>query len=366
MARRALLPLALGLIIATVAAFFAYDLEPSFQEQPPVVRPSEEALSIHRRALVIDLHVDSLLWPRDLNEGGRGGHLDFPRMRRGGLDAGAFTTATRFFKLAGLKAFHDRWPPAAWFSSWARLRQQLFRMERFMEASAGKVRLATTPDTLRDHHRKNILSVFHGIEGAHALGTELCRVRELARAGVVFIAPVHLTDNEYGGSSSGSNRGLTELGRALVWEMNQNRVLVDLAHASRRTFEEALSLTTLPPVVSHVGARAVHDTWRNLDDEQIRTVAARQGVIGVMLAPPALSRPDLREAIQHLSHIVEVGGEDVAALGSDFDGYVEAPIDVAALPQLTELMLREGWREKRIRKILGENVLRVLSLRDEA
>ncbi len=139
--------------------------------------------------------------------------------------------------------------------------------------------------------------------------------------------------------------------------------MVDLAHAGAETFDAAIELTTLPPLVSHAGARAVHDTWRNLSDRQIRGVARRGGVIGVMLAPPALERPDLREAVDHIAHIIDVGGENVAALGSDFDGYVEAPTDVAGLLQLTELMLRRGWRKERIRKVLGENVLRLLSER---
>ncbi len=83
-----------------------------------------------------------------------------------------------------------------------------------------------------------------------------------------------------------------------------------------------------------------------------------------MLAPPAMSRADLREVIAHLRHIIAVGGEDTAALGSDYDGYVQTPIDAAGLPQLTQLMLDEGWSEVRIRKILGENVLRVLEEMD--
>jgi microsomal dipeptidase-like Zn-dependent dipeptidase len=146
--------------------------------------------------------------------------------------------------------------------------------------------------------------------------------------------------------------------------MNREGLLVDLAHASPATFGEALALTSLPPLVSHVGPRAVHDTPRNLSDDQIRRVAGRGGVIGVMLAPPATSQSDLHEVIDHLKHIIAVGGEDSAALGSDYDGYVQTPIDVSGLPQLTQLMLDERWNEERIRKILGENVLRVLEERD--
>jgi microsomal dipeptidase-like Zn-dependent dipeptidase len=347
-----------------LVVFFLIDLEPTPRYPPPAVEPGPEALRIHREAIVIDLHADSLLWPRDLNRPRSGGHLDFPRMQEGGLDAAAFTNATRFFGAAGLKAFHDFWPPPTWLSPWARLQHQLRRMQDFIAASDGGVRLVETAEAIRENHRQGILSVLHGIEGAHALGTDLSRVEEVAEAGVLFIGPVHLADNEYGGSSRGSNRGLTDLGRALIREMNRHALMIDLSHASPESFVNALALTSFPPLVSHIGARAIHDTPRNLNDDQIRAVAAKGGVIGVMLAPPATSRSDLREAMAHLRHLVAVGGEDVAALGSDFDGYVQTPIDVTGLAQLTQLMLDEGWREVRIRKILGENVLCVLRERE--
>ena len=109
--------------------------------------------------------------------------------------------------------------------------------------------------------------------------------------------------------------------------------------------------------------RAIHDGWRNLSDDQIRAVASKGGVIGVMLAPPGLKEPSLDEAVDHIEHIVAIGGEDTAALGSDFDGYVGPPIDASGLPQLTELMLRRGWSESRVRKVLGENALRLLESR---
>jgi membrane dipeptidase len=279
-------------------------------------------------------------------------------MHQGGLDAAAFTFPTRFFGVAGLKAFHDLWPPATWFSPWRRLLYQLDKTRSWTGAL-----LANDAATIRRNHAEGKLSYFHGVEGAHALEGKLSRVSELRERGVLFIGLVHLRDNEIGGSSSGSDRGLTELGRKLIGEMNGSGVLVDLAHASTTTFFEAIELTELPPIVSHTGVRSVHDTWRNLSDDQIRAVAERGGVIGVMLAPPALREPSLEEAVRHIEHVVEVGGEDAAAIGSDFDGYVDPAIDAAGLPALTELMLRHGFSEDRIRKILGENALRVLEAR---
>jgi len=342
------LPILLG-------AFFLLDLEPGFEAPPLAIEVSVRARRLHAEAIVIDLHVDSLLWPRDLSRSQEGGHVDFPRMRQGGLDAAAFTLPTRFFGVAGLKAFHDLWPPATWVSPWERLVYQLDKTRSWTDAQ-----LLKDTSAIRRNHAEGKLSYFHGVEGAHALEGELSRVAELRERGVLFIGLVHLRDNEIGGSSSGSEHGLTELGRKLIGEMNRNGILVDLAHASTKTFFEAVELTTLPPIVSHTGVRSVHDSWRNLRDDQIREVSERGGVIGVMLAPPALREQSLEEAVRHLEHVIEVGGEDAAAIGSDFDGYVDPAIDVAGLPALTELMLRRGFSEERVRKILGENALRVL------
>ena len=339
-------------------AFFLIDIEPDFEAPPLALEISEGARRLHAESIVIDLHVDSLLWPRDLSLSEEGGHVDFPRMRQGGLDAAAFTIPTRFLGVAGLKAFHDLWPPATWSSPWERLLYQLDETRSWTDAF-----LATDSAAIRRNHAAGKLSYFHGVEGAHALEAELSRVSELRNRGVLFIGLVHLSDNEIGCSSSGSDCGLTELGRKLIGEMNGSGVLVDLAHASTKTFFEAVALTTLPPIVSHTGVRSVHDSWRNLGDDQIRAVAERGGVIGVMLAPPALREPSLEEAVRHIEHVLEVGGEEAAAIGSDFDGYVHPAIDASGLPALTELLLRRGFSEERVRKILGENALRVLEAR---
>jgi membrane dipeptidase len=348
--------IALAAFAILTAAFFLVDLEPGFAPPPLAIEVSDRARRLHEEALVIDLHVDSLLWPRDLAREGRGGHVDFPRMRRGGMDAAAFTLPTRFFGVGGLKAFHDLWPPSTWFSPFERLLYELDKTRSWTDAV-----LAPDAASIRRNQGTGELSYFHGIEGAHALEGDLTRVSGLRKRGVLFIGLIHLSDNEIGGSSSGSDRGLSELGRELIGEMNANRMLVDLAHASRTTFFEALELAKYPPIVSHTGVRAVHDTWRNLDDEEIRAVAERGGVVGVMLAPPALAEVSLEEVVRHIDHVIQVGGEDAAAIGSDFDGYVDPPIDASGLPALTELLLREGYTEERVRKILGENVLRVLA-----
>ena len=104
-------------------------------------------------------------------------------------------------------------------------------MQTFIASANGSVRIATSPDEIRRNHREGILSVFHGIEGAHALEGDLARVRRVATDGVAFIGLVHLWRNDFGASSFGPGGGLTDLGRALIDEMNEAGLLVDLAHA---------------------------------------------------------------------------------------------------------------------------------------
>jgi len=158
----------------------------------------------------------------------------------------------------------------------------------------------------------------------------------------------------------------------MVEALNERRILVDLAHASRRTFFDAIETRDgcqhpLPPLVTHTGVSGVHPSWRNLDDDQIRAIAERGGVIGIMFHRGFLGRPFWKvgaEAIvRHLEHTITVGGEGCAALGSDWDGMIVTPRDMPTcleLPVLVERMLERRWPEHRIRKVLGQNALRVI------
>lgn len=199
-------------------------------------------------------------------------------------------------------------------------------------------------------------------------------VRLVPAGALLRVTLMHLTDSSLGATSwplgrSRGRGGLTADGLAMVEALNERRILVDLAHASRRTFFDALdaSSATLPPVVTHTGVSGVHRSWRNIDDEQIRAIAERGGVIGIMYHRGFLGRPFWKvgaEAIvRHLEHTITVGGEDCAALGSDWDGMIVTPRDMPTcleLPVLVERMLERRWPEQRIRKVLGQNALRLI------
>jgi len=185
------------------------------------------------------------------------------------------------------------------------------------------------------------------------------------------ITLVHLTSSRLGGTSSpaGLDRGIGDAGRDMVERCNQARVFVDLAHAGTRTFWEALQVhsSDVPPIVSHTGVDGVRPHWRNLDDDQIRAIVDRGGVIGIMyqsnFLQPTLLYARRGAILDHIEHVIRVAGEDAAAIGTDYDGAIVPPGDLPCVthhPKLVQDMLDRGWSEERIRKVLGQNYLRVV------
>ena len=155
----------------------------------------------------------------------------------------------------------------------------------------------------------------------------------------------------------------------MVEALRAHRVLLDLAHASPRTFWDAVDVHghDTPLIVSHTGVRAVRDSWRNLDDDQIRAVADTGGVVGVIFHGGYLRRAGWRatahDVVRHIEHVLRVGGQDAAAIGSDYDGFIvpaKGLRSVSALPRLTQAMLDRGHSHDRIRRVLGANALRPL------
>jgi membrane dipeptidase len=151
--------------------------------------------------------------------------------------------------------------------------------------------------------------------------------------------------------------------------MNSRRILVDLAHISRRGFWDALEVhdRSQPAIVSHTGVCGVHESWRNVDDNQIRAIADLGGVVGVMFHTgflgDSLWRGRAEAVVRHVEHVIRVGGEDTAAIGSDWDGFIVPPLDmrtVLQLPHLVQLMLERGLSPNTVTKVLGANYLRVM------
>lgn len=330
---------------------------------------SDAARAIHAESPAIDLHADTLMWSRwidyDLHKphepplpfAALGGHVDLPRMREGGLGA-------QFFGLVSL-------PLAERGRGMARaVHEQIDALDRQVEHRPGALRLVRKAAEVERCRADGVIGALLGIEGAHALEGSLDNVTAFARRGVRYIGLLHFSANEAGYPAYGRGKrdadGLTRWGFELVERCAAEGVLVDLAHINKRGFLDACRIAERPPIVSHTGVLGAYEHWRNIDDEQLRAVADRGGVIGVIFCPRFVGGDGLAPVVAHLKHIVDVVGEDVPALGSDWDGFIipSKPLqDPRGLPLLTDALLEAGFSARTVAKILRHNVMRVL---DEA
>lgn len=329
---------------------------------------SSAARDLIRSADVLDAHVESFVWTRIFGydvtrRNGRGvfgarfyGQADVPRMREAGMSGAVFSIATNPFRPAGRRA-------GAFGANLSRLRATLER--------DNGVQVVRTAAEWRAARAQGRFACFLAIQGGNAFISP-ADLAGIPGDVVSRVTLVHLTDSGLGATSSPLGRGdggLTPAGAEFVSALNERRILVDLAHASRATFWAALDIhdRDLPPIVSHTGVWAVRPSWRNVDDDQIRAIAGRGGVVGVMYHRGFLGKPFWRvgaeDVVRHLEHLVRVGGEDAACLGSDWDGMIVTPRDMptaAELPVVVDHMLGRGWPEARIVKVLGANYLRVM------
>jgi membrane dipeptidase len=330
------------------------------------MRGTEHARALHERYPPIDLHADTLMWSRwlgyDLHakheaplwRAAFGGHVDVPRLREGGLGA-------QFFSLVSLPV-----PPKAHGTTRA-ITEQIDILDEAIARRPGDLRLARSAADVETCGRDRAIAALLGIEGAHALEGDLERVEALARRGVRYLGFVHFSANEAGFPAYGHGRrdheGLTPWGFELVRRCESAGVLVDLAHINRKGFLDACAVATKPPIVSHTGVLGAFEHWRNIDDAQLRAVADRGGVVGVVFYPRYLGGDGLEPVVKHFLHILNVVGEDTPALGSDWDGFIVPTRelkDPRGLPLLTDALLGAGLTERTIAKILRGNAMRVL------
>lgn len=372
-----------GLLLLGAAALGAVPgiVEARFNRVRPAPRPrlSEQALALHGRLRVADLHADTLLWSRNLLLRSDRGHVDVPRLTEGNVALQMFTVVTKTPRGLNIERNDDRsddvtrlalaslWPPRTWRS----LKQRaLYQAERLAEAarrSDGRLMLIRSAVELRAFLERrarhpDLVAALLGLEGAHALEGDVGAVDALYDAGFRMVAPTHFFDTEFGGSAHGVRKGgLTAKGRELVRHLEEKGLLLDLAHASPATISDALALARRPVVVSHTGVRGTCDNARNLSDAQLRAIAATGGVIGIGFWDTAVCGDDARAVARAIVHAVRVAGVEHVALGSDFDGAVTTPFDASGLAQLTDALLSEGMSESDVRAVMGENTLKLLA-----
>ncbi len=368
-----------------------------------------DAAALHEKLLVLDTHLDT---PANF---GRPGwdiaqrhtmtedmtQVDLPRMKQGGLDGGFWVIYTAQGPL-----------DAKGFAA-----AKAFALKRSDEIAAivaknpDTMALATTADDAAKIAATGKAIVYQSIENSYPLGEDLSLLGEFYRRGVRMAGPVHSADNQFADSTTGKARwgGLSPLGKKWVAEMNRLGMVIDGSHSSDATLDQMLALSKTPIILSHSGPKAANDHPRNLDDGRIKALAAKGGVVqinSIFLAPlnssPERDALDARKEklstmtpeeqrklaadfaaldakapfqdasfemfMASMLHVLKLVGPDHVGLGADWDGGggVKGMEDVSLLPKITARLLKEGYSETDIAKIMGGNTLRLLRAAEAA
>jgi membrane dipeptidase len=358
---------------------------------------------LHERAIVIDTHVDTtqrMLFEKGFDIGRRNenGSIDIPRMREGGLDA----------------VFFSIWMPGDVTGPLAvkRAMQQIDRVRESVRIHSKDLFFATSVADIRRAASERKIAVLMGMEGGHMLDDDLGLLRLYAALGVRYLTLTHSLNTTWADSSGDKpvHNGLTPFGKDMVRELNRLGVMVDVSHVADKTFYDTLDVSKAPVVASHSSCRAISNSPRNMSDEMLRALAKNRGVIMINYNSAFLSEefriaaggpemtarlqtatkgcgedqacsilegqrvtqeamrsgqaPSVRldKIVEHIDHAVKVAGIDHVGLGSDFDGAV-MPLgmeDASKLPRITDALLKRGYTEPDIIKILGGNLLRVM------
>jgi membrane dipeptidase len=358
---------------------------------------------LHERAIVIDTHADTtqrMLFEKGFDIGRRNenGSIDIPRMREGGLDAVVFSI----------------WMPGDVTGPLAvkRAMQQIDRVRESVRIHSKDLFFATSVADIRRAASERKIAVLMGMEGGHMLDDDLGLLRLYAALGVRYLTLTHSLNTTWADSSGDKpvHNGLTPFGKDVVRELNSLGIMVDVSHVADKTFYDTLDVSKAPVVASHSSCRAISNSPRNMSDEMLRALAKNGGVIMInynsaflseefrvaaggsemttrlqaatkgcggdqacsILEGQRVSQEAMRSGqaptvtldkiVEHIDHAVKVAGIDHVGLGSDFDGAV-MPLgmeDASKLPRITDALLKRGYSEPHIIKILGGNLLRVM------
>lgn len=340
--------------------------------------PVHRTMFLHRDALVVDMHCDTIaraMAGEDLAKDLPKGHIDIPKLERGGVDLEVFACFAP--------------PPGNETEKLQSARgvfAQIEAVHELVDKNPDKLALVLAPQDV-NAVRNEKTGVLIGIEGGYAIENDLVLLREFFRAGVRLMTLTHWTATDWADASGDTkpvHGGLTGFGEKVVAEMNRLGMIVDVSHAGDETFWDVLRLSKAPVVASHSACRALSPHHRNLSDEMLKALAEKNGVIGITVLPEFLnsalagmpetlkSRPrvDVGTVVDHIDHVVQVTGDcDHVGLGSDYDGTSDTPAgleNVGLLPSITGELVSRGYKPADIRKILGGNFLRVFQAVDKA
>lgn len=317
-----------------------------------------KAKQIHQKATVFDGHCDTILevinHKRSLGSRTLVGHLDIPRMKEGGVDV-------QFFAVF----IEDIYKPDR---SLKRTLQLIDCFYKEIEKNQDDISLVTNYNQIEEVNRAGKIAAILSIEGGEALEGDLGVLRVLYKLGVRLLTLTWNQRNQIadGIGESRTGSGLTEFGLKVIDEMNRLGMLIDVSHLSETGFWDVIKRSKAPIVASHSNCYALCPHLRNLKDEQIKALADKGGVIGITFVPNFLTqekrKTTVEDVVKHIDYLVEKVGIDYIGLGSDFDGTGGLPLGlegVDKVPNITKGLLDRGYKEKDIKKILGENFLRV-------
>lgn len=353
-------------------------------------------------AVTVDTHADTpseyMAHPFDLSAWNKSGQFDYARMKAGGLDAEFFA--------AYVPAKYANKGAAAYCM---KIMETIHEM---VDRYPSLVRFATSPAEIRSAVHDGKRAILIGIEGGHAIEDSIEVLRAFHRFGARYMTLTHVNTNNWADSSGDEEKhnGLTAFGREVVLEMNRLGMMVDVSHVSDKTFYDVIETSKAPVIASHSSARALCGAKRNMTDDMLRTLAKNGGVVQVNFYPEFLSNDVLHASeardeklkpaiaalkakdpaegevfeagvrklyaenplppvpytriVDHIDHMVKIAGIDHVGIGSDFDGISIVPVgmeDVSKLPAIPAELRRRGYSEADIRKIMGENFMRVFA-----
>jgi membrane dipeptidase len=365
---------------------------------------AERARKLHFSSIVLDTHDDTtqrfFSKTFDISKRNSDGSIDIPRMREGGMNAIFFSIWIDGRTMG---------PPAV-----QKALDQIDAVHEVVRKNSKDLVFCTTADEVRRAHKDGKIAALIGVEGGHMIGNDIRIVRIFGDLGVRYMTLSHFYNDEWADSSTDkpAHNGLTDYGKDIVREMNRQGIMVDISHVADKTFYDALEVSKAPLIASHSSCRAICDHPRDMTDDMIKALAAKGGVIqinyemsfidqaykdasdklsgGVVamfdqlkkecgdneeclqkkmnemqkkaVAEGKLPHVGWQRIIDHIDHVVKLVGPDHVGLGSDFDGasMPEGMEDASKLPKITEALMRKGYKDDDIRKILGGNLLRVM------
>lgn len=387
MLKRILAGLAVLLVLGA-AAFFVFAPSQVERALNPLRMPAEgwpvspEAQALHDRLVIGDWHSDALLWDRDVLDRADRGHTDVPRLLDGNVAVQVFTTVTkspRGQNYDGNSAdapdnitplfMGQLRPVRSWFSLRERALVQAEALSRATEDAPDRLRIIRTRADLQAVLEaraggQRLLGALLGSEGGHPLEGDIANLDVLHDAGFRLMGLTHFFDNELGGSlhgEGGSGAGLSDFGRQVVDGMIRRGMVIDLAHASPLMVQDVLAIPDARPILSHTGIHGHCDSSRNLDDDLVRRIAAKGGMIGIGFWSDVVCGATPTHIAQSIAAAIDLVGEDHVSLGSDYDGSVGVPFDAAHLAALTQALMDEELSDAVIAKVMGGNMTRYLS-----